>query len=63
MKIDIHTHTKKCKTGDAPSRAISAADFCETILSTEVGIIAITNHNVFDSEQFKEIKAGLTQDV
>ena len=55
MKIDIHTHTKKCKSGDAPTREIAPADFCETIQSTEVGIIAITNHNVFDLVQFIEI--------
>lgn len=55
MKIDIHTHTKKCKSGDAPTREIAPADFCETILTTEVGIIAITNHNVFDLDQFTEI--------
>jgi energy-coupling factor transporter ATP-binding protein EcfA2 len=55
MKIDIHTHTKKCKTGDAPTREIAPANFCEAIQSTEVGIIAITNHNVFDLDQFTEI--------
>ena len=55
MKIDIHTHTKKCKSGDAPTREIAPADFCETIQSTEVGIIAITNHNAFDLVQFIEI--------
>lgn len=59
MKIDIHTHTKKCKSGDAHTREISTADFCETILATDVRIIAITNHNVFDLKQFKEIVACL----
>jgi len=59
MKIDIHTHTKKCKSGDAPTREITPADFCETILSTEVRIIAITNHNVFDLAQFEEIETRL----
>lgn len=59
MKIDIHTHTKKCKSGDAPTREISPAEFCETILSTEVRIIAITNHNVFDLDQYKELEARL----
>ena len=63
MKIDIHTHTQKCKSGDAPTREISPADFCETILSTEVRIIAITNHNVFDVDQYKEINDGLGQDA
>lgn len=57
MKIDIHTHTRKCKSGDAPTREISPEDFRETILSTDVRIVAITNHNVFDLNQFEEIKA------
>lgn len=61
MKIDIHTHTKKCKAGDAPTREITAKDFCETILSTEVRIVAITNHNAFDLTQYNEIKESLPQ--
>jgi len=55
MKIDIHTHTKQCKSGDAPSREIAATDFCEAVRATDVGIIAITNHNIFDLDQFEEI--------
>lgn len=56
MKIDIHTHTKKCKSGDAPTREISPEDFCSILMSTDVGIIAITNHNVFDIEQYENIE-------
>lgn len=63
MKIDIHTHTKKCKSGDAHTRAITPEKFCETILATEVRIIAITNHNVFDLNQFEEIKTRLGEDA
>ena len=63
MKIDIHTHTKKCKSGDAPTREISASDFCTTILSTEVRIVAITNHNVFDLAQYREIESRLGDDA
>lgn len=63
MKIDIHTHTKKCKSGDAPTREITPENFCETVLSTEVGIIAITNHNVFDLDQFEKIKTRLGEDA
>nr|VFK15732.1 MAG: hypothetical protein BECKLFY1418C_GA0070996_101737 [Candidatus Kentron sp. LFY] len=63
MKIDIHTHTKKCKSGDAPTREISPENFCQTILSTEVGIIAITNHNVFDLDQYTAIETGLGKDA
>jgi len=33
------------------------------ILSTEVGIIAITNHNVFDLNQYTEIKARVGNEV
>ena len=59
MKIDIHTHTKKCKSGDPPTREIAPVDFCETVLSTEVRIIAITNHNVFDLDQYTAIETTL----
>jgi hypothetical protein len=61
VKIDIHTHTKKCKTGDAATREIRPEDFCETVLSTDVGIIAVTNHNVFDLHQFEAIRIGLNE--
>ncbi len=63
MKIDIHTHTKKCKSGDAATREISPEGFCETILSTEVGVVAITNHNHFDLRQFQEILARIGTDA
>ena len=63
MKIDIHTHTKKCKSGDAPTREISAQEFCEVLASTDVGIIAITNHNVFDLDQFKQIENLIDGDI
>jgi len=57
MKIDLHTHTKQCKTGDPPTRKISATEFCDTVLSTRVGVIAVTNHNHFDLEQYQEIQS------
>lgn len=63
MKIDIHSHTKKCKSGDALTREISPENFCETVLSTEVKIIAITNHNVFDLAQYIEIETRLGKDA
>lgn len=63
MKIDIHTHTKKCKSGDALTREIAPGDFCEKILSTDVGIVAITNHNVFDLEQYTAIIGGIGNDA
>lgn len=63
MKIDIHTHTRKCKSGDAPTREISAQDFCEVLALTDVGIIAITNHNVFDLAQFDQIESLIDEGV
>lgn len=63
MKIDIHTHTRKCKAGDAPTREIAAEDFCEAVRTTDVGIIAVTNHNVFDLPQFEEILEEMDDDA
>jgi len=56
MKIDIHVHTKKVKSGDADTRNVSAVRFGEIIKSTDVKIIAITNHNNFDINQFDEFR-------
>lgn len=63
MKIDIHTHTRKCKSGDAQSREITPEDFCDVVTSTDVGIIAITNHNVFDLSQFEQIESLVGEEV
>lgn len=63
LKIDIHTHTKKCKSGDAPTREVTPEIFCETILSTDVRVVAVTNHNVFDLAQFQAIQARIGQDA
>lgn len=59
MKIDIHVHTKKCKQGDALTREIEPERFGEIISSTDVQILCITNHNVFDLDQFEKIEAVL----
>jgi len=63
VKIDIHTHTRKCKSGDAATREISAQDFCGAILSTDVRVVAITNHNVFDLAQYDDIRTRLDTDA
>ena len=54
MKIDIHVHTKKIKQGDAQTREIDAKRFHEIISSTDVKIVAITNHNHFDLTQYND---------
>lgn len=63
LKIDIHTHTKKCKSGDAPTREVTPEVFCDTILSTDVKVVAITNHNVFDLLQFQAIQERIGDDA
>ncbi|MDD5343390.1 MAG: hypothetical protein PHW12_03100 [Smithella sp.] len=54
MKIDIHIHTKKIKQGDAQTREIDAKKFHEIVSSTDVKIVAITNHNHFDLTQYND---------
>lgn len=53
MKIDIHAHTKKTKSGDSELRNIDAEKFKEIIKMTDVKILAITNHNHFDLDQYR----------
>lgn len=48
MKIDIHVHTKKTKQGDATTREVTPEKFSKIVQSTDVKILAIKNHNVFD---------------
>jgi len=56
MRIDIHTHTKKVKQGDSENRNIGVDKFTEIIKETDVKILAITNHNHFDYEQYIKFK-------
>ncbi|MDV2445562.1 hypothetical protein CMV00_17430 [Elizabethkingia anophelis] len=56
MKIDIHVHTRKIKSGDAPTRNIEKEKFSNIIRNTDVKILAITNHNHFDLKQYEEFR-------
>ena len=56
IRIDIHTHTKKIKQGDSELRNVEVDRFTEIIKETDVKIIAITNHNHFDHEQYIQLK-------
>ena len=56
MKIDIHVHTRKIKTGDAETRNIDTKKFGEILKNTDVKILAITNHNHFDHKQYEEFR-------
>jgi predicted ATPase len=59
MKIDIHVHTKKIKAGDSEHRNIVTERFSEIIKATDVKILAITNHNHFDHEQYLQFKKSV----
>lgn len=53
MKIDLHCHTKKMKIGDACTRDVGVDKFSQKINEANVKIVAITNHNFFDLEQYE----------
>lgn len=59
MKIDLHCHTKKVKVGDALTRNVSVEKFNEKIIKADVKILAITNHNLFDYEQYVKLKESV----
>lgn len=56
MKIDLHVHTKKCKSGDSNKRNVTSALFKEKVALSGVSVIGITNHNHFDLEQYNSLK-------
>lgn len=57
MKIDLHIHTKKISKGDPETRnIISIENFKDNLINSGVKIAAITNHGIFDEEQFNDLK-------
>ena len=52
LKIDLHCHTRKVKKGDAKTREVTPDLFEKKIADADVNIVAITNHNLFDIEQY-----------
>ena len=61
MKIDLHCHTKRIKSGDGSGRNVTKELFCKKIFDADVKIVAITNHNAFDKEQFFEFKDAISE--
>lgn len=55
MKIDLHLHTKRIKSGDSPKRNITPEKFVKTLKENEVVVSAITNHNHFDMDEYNEV--------
>ncbi|MBC2724833.1 MAG: histidinol phosphatase, partial [Desulfosporosinus sp.] len=56
MLIDLHCHTKKTKTGEADTRDVSKEIFLDKVDEANVKLVAITNHNHFDYEQYIEFE-------
>lgn len=59
MRIDLHCHTKKTKTGESENRNVNVKKFSEKVIESNVKIIAITNHNHFDLHQYNEFKENV----
>ena len=62
MKIDFHCHTKAVKSGEKQTRNITAHKFKEAIKNAGVKMVAITNHNTFDRQQFDEFKKEIADE-
>ena len=56
MRIDLHCHTKSTKKGDGSGRNVTPELFREKIELADVKIVAITNHNAFDINQYNMLK-------
>lgn len=57
MKIDLHFHSKKSNSDPDDNREIyDIKEAINIIKKSEVSVVAITNHNIFDTEQFEEFK-------
>ena len=52
MRIDLHCHTKRTKKGDGEGRNVTVELFKEKISNADIRIVAITNHNTFDLNQY-----------
>ncbi len=62
MLIDLHCHTRKARAGDGEGREVSDDLFVEKIKASGVEIVAVTNHNIFDSEQFLRLQDKIKGD-
>ena len=56
MKIDLHCHTKKTKSGEKDTRNVTKEKFAEVISNFNISIVAITNHNYFSLQEFNEFQ-------
>lgn len=56
MKIDLHCHTKAVRSGELTTRNVSKEVFVSKLAEANVKIVAITNHDLFDRNQFEEFQ-------
>lgn len=61
MKIDLHCHTLKTKTGDYETRNVAKELFAQKINDNNVRIVGITNHNAFDKNQYIELRESVKE--
>lgn len=55
LKIDLHLHTQSLKNGESKKRNIEPNDFVTQMIENKIGMMAITNHNKFDLEEYNDI--------
>lgn len=58
MRIDLHCHTKAVKSGEGGGRNVQREQFVKAVADAGVGIVAITNHNTFDVDQYNDFSRG-----
>lgn len=61
MKVDLHCHTLKVKSGDAVTRNVTVEVFAQKIMDADVKIVAITNHNTFDLAQYIQLRDAVRE--
>ena len=63
MRVDLHCHTKKTKQGDPLTRNVDAKTFSNVLNTAGVSIVAITNHNYFNKEEYNSFAEEAKQFV
>lgn len=58
MKIDLHCHTLATK-GEGRERNVTPELFAEKIDAAQVDIVAVTNHNHFDFDQYELLRRAV----
>ena len=59
MKIDLHCHTLKTKSEESEKRNVSIQQFREKIELAEIKMLAITNHNLFNEDNYNVLRENV----